>query len=592
MKKYIIKNWWRYTIGGICLVCSTLVDILVPFITLSMVDDVIVGGNMEIFRRDILLFAAAGLGRAFFQFVKEFLCDMSGCRVASGLRKDMMKHIFSLHKGYFDKTNTGELMARVKDDAGSVWDLTGFVGMLMTEATVYFFGVIVCMLTLNWKLSLVPLVFMPPLAYIALHLEKKLDKDYDDISEKNAALTKVVEENISGVRTVKAFSAEGSELKKFDEKNEAYADANKKFASDLADTDPLLEVIPKIMQTFVVAIGGYAAIKGSITYGTLVAFVSYSLSIVWPIENLGWMLSLISQGLAGYKKINKVLKTEAQITDPKIKARVISEKALEKELSDAYHGYTGRKGELSFEDVSFEMEGKKILKDVSFTIPKGKTLGIMGATGAGKSTIVNLIERFYDASEGSIKIGGKDIKRMTLADVRAFSSVVTQDVFLFSDTITENVRLGSKDSMDEHTVRAAIKSAHATEFVEKITDNYDAVIGERGIGLSGGQKQRLSIARALAKTADLLILDDSTSALDMETEAAIQKELQEKKDMSKIIIGHRISSVKDADEIIVLENGAVKERGTHAELIARRGLYYSTYEAQYGDYRNAMAAGE
>lgn len=577
LKKYIIGNWWRYLIGGICLVCSTLVDILVPFITLSMVDDVIVGRNMDIFRRDILLFVAAGLGRAFFQFVKEFLCDMSGCRVASGLRKDMMKHIFSLHRGYFDKTNTGELMARVKDDAGSVWDLTGFVGMLMTEATVYFFGVIVCMLTLNWKLSIVPLVFMPPLAYIALFLEKKLDKDYDDISEKNAALTKVVEENISGVRTVKAFSAESSELKKFDEKNMAYADANKKFAKDLADTDPLLAVIPKIMQTFVVAIGGYAAIKGSITYGTLVAFVSYSISIVWPIENLGWMLSLISQGLAGYKKIKKVMKTEPQITDPKALSEI---KASGDETSQ---------GEISFDNVTFTMEGKKILKDVSFTIPKGKTLGIMGATGAGKSTIVNLIERFYDTSEGSIRIEGKDIRKMPLSDVRAFSSVVTQDVFLFSDTITENVRLGSKESMDERTVKAAIKSAHATEFVEKITDSYDAIIGERGIGLSGGQKQRLSIARALAKKANLLILDDSTSALDMETEAAIQAELREKKDMSKIIIGHRISSVKDADEIIVLENGAVKERGTHAELIEKRGLYYSTYEAQYGDYRNAMA---
>ena len=271
MKKYIFRNWWRYLIGGICLVLSTLVDILVPFITLSMVDDVIVGRNMDIFRRDILLYVAAGLGRAVFQFAKEFLCDMSGCRVASGLRKDMMKHIFSLHKGYFDKNNTGELMARVKDDAGSVWDLTGFVGMLMTEATIYFFGVIICMVSLNWKLSIVPLVFMPPLAYIALHLEKQLNKDYDDISEKNAALTKVVEENISGVRTVKAFSAESSELKKFDEKNLEYADSNKKFATDLADTDPLLGMIPKIMQTFVVAIGGYAAIKGSITYGTLVA---------------------------------------------------------------------------------------------------------------------------------------------------------------------------------------------------------------------------------------------------------------------------------------------------------------------------------
>ena len=577
MKKYIVKNWWRYTIGGISLICSTAIDVLLPFVTLSMVDDVIVGRNMEIFRRDILLFVAAGLGRAFFQFVKEFLCDMSGCRVASGLRKDMMKHIFSLHKGYFDKTNTGELMARVKDDAGAVWDLTGFVGMLLTEATVYFIGVVICMLRLNWKLSLVALVFMPPLAYEALHLEKKLGKDYDEISERNAALTKVVEENISGVRTVKAFSAEATEMKKFDEKNMEYAKANKQFASDLADSDPLIGLIPKLMQVCVVAIGGYAAIKGTITYGTLVAFVSYSIAVVWPIENLGWMLSLVSQGIAGYKKIRKVLNYPPEITDPKENDPLASD---------------SKEGEISFDHVSFRMEGKLVLEDVSFTIKKGKTLGIMGATGAGKSTIVNLLERFYDVTEGAIRIEGKDIRNISLSDIRAFSSVVTQDVFLFSDTISENVRLGFKDSMDERTVRDAIKSAHAKEFVEKITDSYEAVIGERGIGLSGGQKQRLSIARALAKKAKLLVLDDSTSALDMETEAAIQQELLDKKDMSKIIIGHRISSVKDADEIIVLDKGRVKERGTHAELIGKKGLYYSTYEAQYGDYRNAIAVNE
>ena len=324
------------------------------------------------------------------------------------------------------------------------------------------------------------------------------------------------------------------------------------------------------MQVCVVAVGGYAAIKGNITYGTLVAFVSYSINIVWPIENLGWMLSLLSQGVAGYKKIKKVMAVEPEITDSK-----------ESESKD-------HTGELSFENVSFEIDGKQVLSDVSFKSPKGKTLGIMGATGAGKSSVVNLIERFYDTSEGCIRINGEDIRKLPLRDVRAFSSVVTQDVFLFSDTVTENVRLGFKDSMDKKTVKEAIRKACAKDFVENLTDRYDAVIGEKGIGLSGGQKQRLSIARALAKQADLLILDDSTSALDMETEVMIQREIREKKDMSKIIIGHRISSVKDADEIIVLENGSIKERGTHSELLKKKGLYYSTYEAQYGDYRKAV----
>ena len=221
-------------------------------------------------------------------------------------------------------------------------------------------------------------------------------------------------------------------------------------------------------------------------------------------------------------------------------------------------------------------------------LEKGKTLGIMGATGTGKSTIVNLIERYYDVTEGEILIDGVNIKDMYLDQLRSFSSVVTQDVFLFSDTIKENVKLGKKATMEDTDVRHALRKAHAQEFVEKITGGYDAVIGERGIGLSGGQKQRLSIARAIARKSGVLILDDSTSALDMETESDIQKEIREKKDMSKIIIGHRISSVKDADEIIVLDNGMIAERGTHEELLGKKGLYFGTYEAQYGSRKEAM----
>jgi len=570
LKKYLLKNWWRYLIGGINLLGSTAIDILVPFITMSIVDDVIIGRDMMIFKRDMILLASAAGGRAICQYVKEYLCDMAGCNVAEAMRKDLMKHLSGLSKSFFDRNNTGELMARVKDDTGSVWDLTGFVGMLMTEATCYFFGVIVCMVKLNWKLSIIPIAFMPYLAYKVLKLNKQLGKTYGEISDANSVLTRVAEENISGVRTVKAFSTEAYELSKFDEKNKAYCDLNIEQAKLMAKEEPVIQAVPRIMQVIVIAVGGYAAIKGNITYGVLVAFMQYSACIVWPIENLGWMLALISQGVAGYKKIKKIMDEKPEISE--------SENA---ELLD-------NTGELRFDHVSFNVNNHDILSDVSFTLAKGKTLGIMGATGAGKSTIVNLIERFYDTTDGSVMIDGIDIKQMPLNRVRGFSSVVTQDVFLFSDTIKDNVRLGQKKIIGEAEIKSAIKKAHADEFVEKITDQYDTVIGERGIGLSGGQKQRLSIARALARPADVLILDDSTSALDMETEADIQKELSRKTDTSKIIIGHRISSVKDADEIIVLDKGRVAERGSHAELIAKKGLYFETYEAQYGDYRNAL----
>ena len=270
------------------------------------------------------------------------------------------------------------------------------------------------------------------------------------------------------------------------------------------------------------------------------------------------------------KKINKILAEE-----PQIKNRENAE-----ELKDP-------QGNLQFDHVSFELHGTPILEDINFELEQGHTLGIMGMTGAGKSTIVSLINRFYDVNEGRILLDGRDIRELTLESVRGCTSVVTQDVFLFSDTIRENLKLGQRKSMSDDRVKQSLAAAHAQEFVEKLEDGYNTVIGERGVGLSGGQKQRLSIARALAKDAKILILDDSSSALDMETEYEIQKMLAEKKEMSKIVVAHRISSVRNADEIIVLSHGKIAERGRHEELLAKKGLYYATYEAQYGDYRKA-----
>ena len=572
--KYIKKTLWRYAVGGTALLLSVLFDIWYPMITLSIVDDVIVGGNMDRLWFYLTCILIVGLGRAVSQYVKELLCDMAGCNVAESLRKDLMGHIQKLSKSFFDRSNTGELMARVKDDTGKVWDITGFAGMLAVEGVCYFVGVVICMLRLNWKLSLIPLAFMPILGIYVMSLGKKLGRIYDDMSEANASLTRTAEENISGVRTVKAFATEQQEIDKFREKNLRYYDLNCEEALFMAKAEPIINLIPKLMQSILVGVGGYAAIQGHITYGVLVAFLQYASNIVWPIENMGWILNLLSSGVASCKKIKKIFNEQPEIRDKE----------------DAICDTDGR-GELAFEHVSFSIGDKPILEDISFTMPKGKTLGIMGATGSGKSTLVSLVGRFYDATEGRITIDGVDVKDLTLGKVRSFSSVVTQEVFLFSDSIEENVKLGQKDTMDETTVESAIENACAMEFVSRLSQKSRSVIGERGIGLSGGQKQRLSIARALAKKADLLILDDATSALDMETEEEVQKVLEQQKGLSKMIIGHRISSVRNADEILVLKDGRILERGNHEQLLAQKGYYYATYEAQYGDYHRALNPG-
>lgn len=569
--RYVGQNWWRYLIATVALVTSVALDVWFPLVTKSIVDDVLVGGNMEILKRDLVFILIIGGGRAAAQYVKEFTCDICGSRVASMSRKNLFNHIQTLSRSYFNKNNTGELMARVKDDVDRIWDVFGFVGMLIIEAVLYLVGVIICMLRLNWKLSIIPLAAMPIMGFMAIRLERRLDKVYDDISEQNAVLNTVVQENLSGVRTVKSFAREDYELEKFRKNNEKYSELNVKQATIMAKFDPNMGFVPKVMQLAVLLLGGYAVIKGNVSLGVLTAFIQYANNIVWPMENMGWLTNALAAAFASNKKINKIL-------------------AEKPEIYNAPDAVTPDKveGNLCFEGVSFSMNDSRILDDISFELPKGKTLGIMGVTGAGKSTIVNLINRFYDVSDGKITIDGTDIRELSLETVRGCTSVVTQDVFLFSDTIRQNIKLGSRSTMSDENVKSAVSAAHAAEFVDKLTEGYDTVIGERGVGLSGGQKQRLSIARALAKNAQILILDDSTSALDMETEYEIQQNLSQMKDTSKIIIAHRISSVRHADEIIILDHGHIAERGTHEELMEAKGLYYSTYEAQYGDYRKAL----
>ena len=571
--KYVGQNWWRYVIGFTSLIVSVALDICFPLITKSIIDDVIIAGKTELLWSRLLAIVAVGVGRAISQYVKEFTFDMVGSKVASRTRKYLFNHIQTLSRSYFNKNNTGELMARVKDDVDKIWDVFGFIGMLIVEAVLYTVGVVICMVMLNWKLSVIPLIALPIIAIFAIRLEKKLDKVYDSISEQNAVLNTVAQESFAGVRTVKSFAREEYELLKFRENNQKYSELNVEQELVMAKTEPWITFIPKIMQLLTVLVGGVFVIKGEVGYGIFVAFIQYVNNIVWPMENIGWLTNAMASGIASYKKVDKILKEEAEIKN-----------------ADEPEKIEELKGNLEFKNVQYMIDDNVILEDVSFKVEKGKTLGIMGATGSGKSTIVNLISRFFDVTNGSIEIDGIDIRKLSLELVRSNSSVVTQDVFLFSDTIGDNIKLGARDVMSDYKVRNALEKSQATEFVDKLSEGVNTVIGERGVGLSGGQKQRLSIARALAKKANVLILDDSTSALDMETEQAIQKELSEYKETAKIIIAHRISSVRDADEIIVLENGKIAERGTHSELLLKKGLYYSTYEAQYGDYHNALEA--
>ncbi len=576
MKK-ISSYIWDYKFSYLAAIASLLIavtlDMMGPRLMALVVDDVIVGGNIAELKYLLLGFLGVGIGRCLFQYAKEYTFDKNGIRISADMRRDLFRHVQGLSAEFFDRTNTGELMARVKEDIDRIWDAIGYVGMLLIEVIYHTSIILISMYLLNWKLALLPTAAMLLCGTIALLMERKLGQVYEEISEENAKLNTVAEENLAGVRTVKAFAREKHEIGKFLSHNKRYYELNMQQSRVFVRYYPFFSVVSKVLPILTILVGGGFVIKGQMTLGQMTAFVEYSTNIVWPMEMLGWLTNSFSAAVASNKKVRKIYEEKPTIMENAEPVRI-------EQVA----------GKVCFDHVSFhKADMYEILHDISFTVEAGRTLGIMGATGAGKTSIVQLLQRMYDATEGAIYLDDVNIKELSLEQLRTSVSYVMQDVFLFSDTINDNIKLGKKERLDFQTVRRASVQAQASDFIERMEETYDTVIGERGVGLSGGQKQRISIARALAKRDPILVLDDSTSALDMETEQMIQQTLRELEGTTKIIIAHRISAVRHADEIIVLENGSIAERGTHEELLAKRGLYFETYESQYGDMDTAAA---
>lgn len=569
--KRIFKYVWHYKalviIPSIAMTLAILLDMFNPYLQKIITDKVFLGGNHQLLWPILWGFIGITAGRAILGYAKEYIFDVLSAKISIDLKKDLFDHIQSLPFSYFNNMNTGELMSRIGEDVDNVWRSISFGVRLFIENMIYFITASIILFFLDWRLTLICLIAMPPIAYLALKFEKKIGESYSKLSDQGVVLNTAAQENIAGVRLVKAFAREKYEIMKFLKLNQENFNLSMEQNKIMATYFPPIEFLTNVSILLLVVLGGVFVMGNTMSIGTLVAFSGYIWMLVWPMRMLGWITNIIAQANASAEKIMNIMDIEPEIKN--------SENPIN--LSKI-------KGDIEFKNVSFKYKDEYVLRDINMKIEAGSTIALMGTTGSGKSSIINLIGRYYDATDGAVFVDGHNVKDINLKDLRSKMAVVPQDTFLFSASIEENIYFGKEDSNLEE-IREACKLACADEFIEELEEKYNTVIGERGIGLSGGQKQRLSIARALIRDSSILILDDATSALDMETEYRLLKNLNERhKNATTFIIAHRISAVKNADQIIYIENGRVVERGTHEELLQLKGNYYQIYREQFKDF--------
>ncbi|MDU5106329.1 ABC transporter ATP-binding protein [Clostridium sp.] len=565
--KYVSKYKGLLFFGTFAMIAVIGVDLFMPYLQKVFIDEGIIQGKYSIIKNILIAISAITITKSILGYFKELLYDYLSVKVHADIKNDMFNHIQKLEFKYFDEMNTGELMSRIGEDVENIWQTLSFGFRLFIENIIYFVISTIILFSLNWQLALACFVIMIPIGFMGISLEKKFGENYGKLSDQTAEITTTAQENIAGVRLVKAFAREKYEMKKFLKMNRKFYDLSMEQGNIIGNYFPPIEFLTNISLVVMIVLGGFIVMKGNISIGVLVAFSGYIWNLIWPMRNLGELLDLLSRNTASAKKIFEIMDKEPEIQN-------IDKTYNPKELV----------GDIVFNNVSFKYKDEYVLKNINLDIKAGSTVAIMGTTGSGKSTLINLIGRYYDVTEGNIKIDNVDLKDYDLNFLREKMSIVPQDTFLFSDSIINNIKFSNENASFEEVVKAA-ELACALEFVEGLEEGFYTEIGERGMGLSGGQKQRISITRALIRQAKVLILDDSTSALDMETEYNLLKNLSNRENTSTtFIIAHRISAVKNADLIIYLEDGEIKEKGTHEELLKLKGKYFDIYCNQFKDF--------
>jgi len=560
------RPYWKvYLATFVLILCITGTQLLQPMIARFIVDQIYGGARWSLLIWGALGIAGASLLGAVLGYLQRYGMSWAGQKIIFDIRNKLYEHLQQLSFSFYDQAQTGQLMSRVTADVEMTRHFISHQLIHIVAAAIRVISTSILMLSLDWRLTLVALIPVPLLVWRVKIYATVIRPRYWAIQQELAVMTATLQENITGQRAVKAFARKQHEIEKFERDNTAYLQRNVETVRTSAFNDSLMTLLIESCLALAFLWGGREAMKGNLSVGTLVAFNALILQVLQQVRMLGMWVSGAQRTSAASQRIFEILDTKAEV----------SNRPGAKTLSDV-------SGSVTFENVSFAYDGEHmVLENINLAAKPGETIAILGGTGSGKTTLVNLIPRFYDVTKGRVLVDGHDVRDVTLESLRRQIGVVTQETFLFSASLRDNIAYG-KPWASEAEIRAAAHAAHIDDFIDSLPNGYDTIIGERGVGLSGGQKQRVAIARALLMDAKILILDESTSSVDVETEMKIQEAFSRLlKDRTSFIIAQRLSTVRNADRIIVLDKGRIAEEGTHDELLRRNGIYTAIYNLQF-----------
>ena len=562
---YIKPYMHRLIFAMFCTIMAAAGNLYIPWIIKDMIDEVLADKNGTMLNWIAASIIAIFVVRGLFWYGQNYLMSYVGQSVIIDIRAAVFKKLQRLSVSFYDKNKTGTIMSYVTNDVNALQSAMVENTIEMITEGFILIGSVVAMIYLDWRLTLFTVCTFPVVLWFMEFFGKKIRKTGGRIQECTADITSVLQESVASARVIKSFVREDYEVDRFDVENRANFRANMKNAQLMATLTPVVELVAAIGVTMIIWYGGNNVINGTITAGSLVAFLTYAVNISNPIKRLTRVIGNIQKALAAAQRVFMIIDVPEEI----------AESRDAKQLPEV-------SGKVEFQNVSFAYDDKgNVITDLSFSVKPGEVIAIVGPSGAGKSTIANLLPRFYDVNKGDIKIDGHSVREVTLDSLREQVGIVPQETMLFNGSVYNNILYGRLDATKEE-IEAAAKAANAHDFIMQLTDGYETKLGDRGVNLSGGQRQRIAIARAILKNPRILILDEATSALDTESERVVQEALDRLMvGRTSFVIAHRLSTVKNADKILVLEKGNLVESGTHDELLALDGLYAHLYKIQY-----------